>query len=576
MTDDISARRSCGEFSTRRTGGELLADALLAQGARRVACVPGESFLAFLDAAWERRDRLEIVTCRHEGGAAYMAEAMGKLTGQPGIAFVTRGPGACNAAIGVHTAFQDSTPMLLLVGGVDRASRNREAFQEVDFAALFAPLAKRVESVESAALIPEAVARAWAVALGGRPGPVVLVFPEDVLDERAAVPDVGPLSSACLHPGEADMARMAEVLSRAERPLAIVGGGGWTAEAAALFTTFALAWDVPVAAAFRCQDIVDNQAPVYAGELGFSMAPGLGERLRKADVLLVAGARLSEPDTQGWSLVAAPEPVQRVIHVFPQPDELGRVVRPALGIAAAMPAFARAAAAIAPPEGGRVRWRDWTREARADYEANLVPGPCPGPLDMGAVMRWLDERLPPDAIVCLGAGNYTGWPQRFRRYRRFRSQLGPANGSMGYGLPAALAAKLIHPERVAVAFAGDGCFLMTAQELATARRHNLAPIVVVVDNGLYGTIRMHQERDYPGRFPATDLVNPDFAALARSYGFAAETVVRTEDFPPAFERALAARTLTLLHLVLDPDAITTRTTLSAIRAHALDRRGGAA
>ncbi len=549
--------------ASRQSGGEILADSLLAHGTDRVTCVPGESFLAFLDAAWDRRERLSVIACRHEGGAAYMAEAIGKLTGRPGVCFVTRGPGACQAAVGVHTAFQDSTPMLLLVGAVPRRFAGREAFQEVDLAALFTPLAKRVEVVNSAARIPEAVARAFAAAQGGRPGPAVLILPEDVLAERDAAPQCRPFAIPQPHPGPDSMARLATILAGAERPLAIVVGGGWTTAAAEHFTAFAARWSLPVAAAFRRQDMIDNTLPAYVGELGFSMSPRLGERLRQADVLLVAGARLGEIDTAGWTLVAAPEPHQTLVHVFPEAEELGRIARPEVAVAASMPAFAHAAAALPPPD--LPRWRDWARTLRDEYEANLEPGPCPGALDLGRVMTFLDGELPDDAILCLGAGNYTGWPQRFRRYRRFGTQLAPANGSMGYGLPAALAAQSLHPGRLVVAFAGDGCFMMTAAELATARLYGLAPVVIVVDNSMYGTIRMHQERRHPGRPMASDLANPDFAALAAAHGFFAATVTRTEDFPAAFAHARAAGRLALLHLRLDPEAITTRTTLSALR-----------
>jgi acetolactate synthase I/II/III large subunit len=550
-----------------RSGGAILADALIAQGADTVYCVPGESFLPFLDAAYDRSDRLKVLACRHEGGAAYSAEAHGKLTGRPGVCFVTRGPGACHAAVGVHTAFQDSTPMVLLIGQVDRPNRGREAFQEVEFRQMFAPLAKRVEEVGDAARIPEAVARAFAAAKGGRPGPVVLVMPEDVLAEHAATADVAPLPVALPHPGPCSLDRLTAALSVAQRPLAVVGGGGWTAEAASRFAAFAEAWRLPVAASFRCQDIVDNLSPSYVGELGYSMAPALGKRVRDADVLLVVGTRFGEIDSQNYTLVTSPQPAQTLVHVYPEAEELGRVYRPAVAIVAAMPPFARAVSQLAPPPAPG--WAAWTEAARADYVANLIPSPCPGALDMGKVMQAIEARLPEDAILCTGAGNYTGWAQRFHRFRHFRTQLAPANGSMGYGLPAALAAKALYPQRTVVAFAGDGCFLMTAQELATAALHHLAPVVIVVNNGMYGTIRMHQEANHPGRAHATDLANPDFALLAQSYGAWAEVVERTDDFAAAFERALAAGRLALLELRIDPEAITTRTTLSAIRDKAL-------
>jgi len=554
-------------MTSSRTGGEILADALIGQGADTVTCVPGESFLPFLDAAWDRRDRLTVLTFRHEGGAAYAAEAHGKLTGRPGVCFVGRGPGAAHAAVGVHTAFQDSTPMILLIGQVERCNRGRESFQEVDLRQMFTPLTKRVEEVGDPARLPEAVARAFAAAQSGRPGPVALILPEDMLAESAAVADVERLLPALPHPGPCRMDRLRELLAGARQPLAVVGGGGWSAESATLFTQFAEAWQLPVAAAFRCQDIVDNASAVYAGELGYSVAPSLAQRLRDCDLLLAVGTRLGEIDTSGYTLVRPPNPTQTLIHVFPEAEELGRVYRPDLAIVAAMLPFARQAAALPPPAG--IAWSGWTEAVRADHLANRIPDPCPGALDMGRVMAEIEARLPEDAIICTGAGNYTGWPQRFHRFRRYRTQLAPANGSMGYGLPAALAAKALHPHRTVVAFAGDGCFLMTAQELATAAHHQLTPVVIVIDNGMYGTIRMHQEASHPGRTLATDLANPDFAALARSYGGWAETVERTEDFAAAFTQALAAGRLALLHLKLDPEAITTRTTLSAIRNKAL-------
>ncbi|WP_216635819.1 thiamine pyrophosphate-dependent enzyme [Magnetospirillum moscoviense] len=552
-----------------RTGGEILADSLIAQGAEWVTMVPGESFLPFIDAALDRRDRLRLLTCRHEGGAAYMAEAMGKLTGRPGVCFVTRGPGAAHAAVGIHTAFQDSTPMVLLIGQVYRPNIGREAFQEVEFRTMFAPLAKRVEQIEDPARIPEAVARAFAAAQGGRPGPVVLILPEDVLAETAKAQDVGPLPRAWPHPGDCQINRMVELLGAAKRPLAIVGGGGWSQDAADQLRTFVEAWGLPTAAAFRRQDILDNDSPCYVGELGFSISPSLDRRVREADLILAIGTRLGEIDTHNYTLVKAPEPDQILVHVFPAPEELGRVFRPTVAIPAAPLPFARRAAGLPPP--AKSAWAGWAAELRAEYQANLIPQPCPGGLDMGRVMAEIQARLPIDAILCTGAGNYTGWVQRFRRFRRFGTQLAPANGSMGYGLPAALAAKALHPDRIVLAFAGDGCFLMTAQEMATAKLHGLAPVVLVIDNGMYGTIRMHQEATHPGRALATDLANPDFAALAASYGAWSASVTATDQFTPAFDQALAASRagrLALLHLVLDPEAITTRTTLSAIRAKA--------
>jgi acetolactate synthase-1/2/3 large subunit len=546
-----------------RSGGEILADALVGQGVGLVFCVPGESFLPFLAAAHQRADRLKIVSCRQEGGAAYMAEAAGKLTGRPGVCFVTRGPGACNAAVGVHTAFQDSTPMLLLIGQVARGDRGREAFQELDYGQMYGALAKHVEEIDDPARIPESVARAFAVAQAGRAGPVVLVFPEDVLAQTAEAADLAPVPVARPHPAPHRMDRLAALLAAAERPLVIVGGSGWDAAAAAQLRAFAEAWQLPVAAAFRCQDILDNESPSYAGELGTTLAPALGGKVLEADLLLTVGARLSEMDTQGYTLIQPPSPRQGLIHVYPVGAELGRVYQASLPIHAAVGPFAAAAAVLPPPVAPR--WAEWTRELRRAQLANRTPGPCPGALDMGRVIEEMAGQLPDDAIICHGAGNYTGWVQRYYPWRRYRTQISPLNGSMGYGLPAAVAAKLLQPERPAVALAGDGCFLMTGQELATAMACGVALVVLVINNGMYGTIRMHQERTYPGRTLATDLVNPDFVGLARSYGAWSERVERTAEFAPAFARALAAGRPAVLELKVDPEAISTRTTLSALR-----------
>ncbi len=552
-----------------RSGGAILADALIGQGVDVVFCVPGESYLPFLDAAYDRRDRLKLITCRQEGGAAYMAEAHGKLTGRPGVCFVTRGPGACNASVGIHTAFQDSTPLVLLVGQVERAMRGREAFQEVEYRLMYAPLAKAVFEVDAAARMPEAVARAFAVAAGGRPGPVVLVVPEDVLAETAAVADIPAQPVAQAEPSPDDLARLRALLGGARRPLAIVGGGGWSAAAARDFAAFAEACGLPVAASFRCQDYVDNASPVYVGELGTSVSPQLAQRVRDADLLLVVGARLGEMTTNGYTLVRPPVPDQALVHIHPAGEELGRVYRPALAVTAG--ATAAAAALRRLVQVDPAPWADWLAAARREFEANQRPGPCPGALDMGAVMTFLRGRLPDDAVITNGAGNYSGWTQRFHSYRGYRSQLAPTNGSMGYGVPAALAAKAAEPGRMVVCWTGDGDFLMTGQELATAVLHGLDPIILLVNNGMYGTIRMHQEREYPGRVLATDLANPDFAAFARSFGAHGEVVAKTEDFAPAFERAAAAGKVSLLELRIDPEAISTRTTLSAIRDKALGR-----
>jgi acetolactate synthase-1/2/3 large subunit len=552
---------------TPRTGGRILVDGLVAQGADLAFGVPGESYLAVLDALVD--SPLRYLTCRHEAGAANMAEAYGKLTGRPGICMVTRGPGATHAAVGVHTAFQDSTPMLLLVGQVARSMRGREAFQEVDYEAMFAPLAKWACEVDSAERIPELLGRAYSTATSGRPGPVVLAVPEDVLVEEADVADAPPAHPVTAHPCPEDLARVRELLAAAERPFVLVGGQPWSAEAAADLQAFCEANALPVGTSFRCQDYVDNASPSYVGHVGIGPDPRLAARVREADVLLVVGARLGEMTTGGYTLVEPPVPRQTLIHSHAGAEEVGRVYRPELGIVAAGPEVAAALRSLEPVDASR--WRSRTEEARADYLDNLRHAPMPGPVDLGEVMAVLRERLPDDAILTNGAGNYSVWAHRFYEFRRYRTCLAPTSGAMGYGLPAAVAAAAVHPGRTVVCMSGDGDFLMCGQELATAVQYELPLVVVVVDNGMLGTIRMHQEREFPGRVSGTDLVNPDFVAYARAFGAHGEAVERTEDFAAALDRALAAGRPALLALTVDPEAITPRATLTELRETALER-----
>ncbi len=553
-----------------RTGGQILVDALKIHGVDLVFCVPGESYLAALDALYDARNAIRLITCRQEGGAANMAEAYGKLTGRPGICFVTRGPGATNASIGVHTAFQDSTPMILFVGQVARDQAERAAFQEVDYRRMFAPLAKWVAQIDDPARIPELVSQAFHRAVAGRPGPVVIALPEDMLTAKAAVEDAWPYKIVRPHPGAEELQTMRAMLAKAARPFMLLGGGGWSADAVRDIAAFAEANDLPVGVSFRCQDLFDNGHKNYVGHVGIGIDPPLAARVKEADVLIVVGARLGEMTTGGYTLVQVPTPKQTLIHVHAGAEELGRVYQPALPINSGMAPFAAAARALKPVESSR--WAAATAAARAEYLETLQPRPHAGALQMPEVMAFLRQRLPPDAILTNGAGNYTTWVHRFYQYRRFRTQLAPTSGAMGYGLPAALAAKAVHPERTVVCFAGDGCFLMTGQELATAVQHGLAVIVIVVNNGMYGTIRMHQEREYPERPIGTDLVNPDFAALARAYGAHGERVETTAQFAPAFERAAASGKPALLELRLDPEAITPRMGLSQIRENALKAR----
>ena len=542
-----------------RHGGRLLADQLAVHGAEIAFCVPGESYLALLDGLHESEIRL--ITCRHEGAAANMAEAYGKLTGRPGLCLVTRGPGATHAAVGVHTAFQDSTPLILLVGQVGADIEEREAFQEIDYRRMFGPMAKWVAQIDRAERIPELVARAFANACAGRPGPVVLALPENVLAAETEVADALPFHVVRPSPAAADVEALEASLAAAERPLALIGGGGWTPAATRDLQTFLEANAIPAAAAFRRQDSLDNDSPSYVGELGLGPNPKLAARVRDADLLLVVGPRLGEITTSGYTLLDAPEPVQSLVHVQPGAEELGRVYRPDLPILSAPGPFAAAVAGLRLEP----RWRAWAAEARSDYEAWQRHEPMPGTLDLGECIARLRGRVP-DAIVCNGAGNHTVWIHRFWRFHSFPSQLGPTSGAMGYGVPAAIAAKALRPERTVICFSGDGDFLMYGNELATAVQYDLPIVVLVVDNGMYGTIRMHQERHFPGRVVGTDLVNPDFAAYARAFGGHGELVERTEEFPAALDRALDAGVPAVISLKIDPEAITPRTTLSAIRA----------
>ncbi len=548
---------------THRTGGRILVDNLLAQGCDRIFTVPGESFLAVLDALHDSPE-IDLVVCRQEGGVAYMAEADGKMAGRPGIAFVTRGPGATNASVGVHVALQDSTPMILFVGDVARGDRDREGFQEVDFPTFFAPLAKWVGRIEDARRIPEYVARAYSTAMAGRPGPVVLVLPEDMLrDEVEAVdrPKVHPpVQPACAMA----MTTLMGLLRDAAAPVAIVGGAGWDRAAAHHFAEFAERTGLPVAAAFRRQDAIANTSPVYAGNLGYGPNPKLVQRVRQADLLLVVGARLGEATTDGYTLVTPDHPDQILVHVHPDPNELGRVYRTDFPICADMREFAELAAnwgdELIDFSSGAEAHREWLDWSSAK--------PREAALDLGRIVMHMRETLPADTVICNGAGNFSGWWHRYWHYAALPSQLAPTNGSMGYGMPAAVAAALRFPDRQIVCVAGDGDFLMNGQELATAVRYGCSLLVLVIDNQSYGTIRMHQEREYPARLSGTDLVNPDFAALARAYGAWSETVERTEDFAAALGRAQAAQGVKLLHLKTDIEIISNATTISKLRERA--------
>ncbi|CAN5295188.1 thiamine pyrophosphate-binding protein [soil metagenome] len=537
-------------FPTRRTGGRILVDQLLAQGCDRIFTVPGESFLAVLDALHDTPE-IDLVVCRQEGGVGFMACADGTLTGRPGVAFVTRGPGATNASIGVHVAKQDSQPMILFIGDVDRGMRDREAFQEINFEAMFTPIAKWAARIDDARRIPEYVARAYATAMNGRPGPVVLALPEDMLKDVVEAVDRPWIGRAAQPCDPIALIQLDDLLAEARRPVAIIGGAGWNRRAATDVAEWAERVGVPLVAAFRRQDGVPNTCTVYAGNLGYGPNPRLLERVRNADLLIVIGPRLGEATTDGYTLIPPDHIGQTLFHVHPDPEELGQTYRTEYPICCGMAEFARSANAY-----GEFRARHATgAEAHADYLVWSTPAPRPGlALDLGPCVAAMRAALPADTIICNGAGNYSGWWHRYWRYA-LNSQLAPTAGAMGYGVPAATAAALRHPERHVVALAGDGCFLMNGQELATAVAHGADMLVLVIDNGGYGTIRMHQERDYPGRVSGTRLRNPDFAALARAYGCWAETVEPTEAFAPALDRALAEPGVKLLHLKTEMRAI---------------------
>ena len=554
----------------QRTGGEILVDQLKIHGVDLAFGVPGESYLAVLDALHDAQDQIKFVICRHEAGAANMAEAYGKLTGKPGICMVTRGPGASHAAIGLHTAFQDSSPMILLIGQVGRDMREREAFQEVDYRRMFGQMAKWVAEIDDAERIPEFLNHAFALATSGRPGPVVLALPEDMLTSFATVGDAKPYKPVQAYPSPADMAEFRDRLAKAERPLLIVGGGTWNEAAKRDIEAFATAWKLPTAVSFRCQDYVDNNLAIYAGDVGIGINAKLADRVRNADLLIACGPRLGEMTTSGYTLIDVPVPKQTLVHIHPGAEELNRVYQPALAINAGLANFAAAAVGLTPP--ATIPWGDAAAVAHEDYLANQKSPPPPGPLDMVAVVEHLREVLPADAILTNGAGNYTVWFHRFYRFSKWRTQLAPTSGAMGYGVPSAVAAAILHPDRVVLSLNGDGCFLMNGQEIATAMQYGAKPIFLVINNGMYGTIRMHQERNYPARVSGTELHNPDFAAYARSFGAYGEIVTTTEEFGPAFDRALKAGRAALLELRLDPEALTPRQSLSQIRAAAIAAR----
>jgi acetolactate synthase-1/2/3 large subunit len=573
------------DISTPQIGGHMLVQCLVEQGVSHVFGVPGESYLAVLDGFHRYREQIQFITNRQEGGAAFMAEAHGKLTGRPGVCFVTRGPGATNASIGVHTAFQDSTPMVLFIGDVASDTRDREAFQEVDYLSFFGPstkgFAKRVERIDDVARIPEYVARAFATAMNGRPGPVVLVLPEDMLCETVSahpvngqMPQVLPrVAKVESHIGLQCLSNIGEMLSNAKQPMVIAGGSGWTVASAQALQRFAENWQLPVANAFRFQDTFDNHHPLYAGDVGLGINPRLAARIQASDLILAIGPRLGEITSGGYTLIEAPRPRQKLVHVHTSADELNRVFQADLAINAGMGVAALALAELPAPEVSG--WSGWAQACHADYVFNLLPNPLPGSIDMPAMIATLQQHLPDDAVLTNGAGNFASWVHRFYRYhglaKGLKTQLAPTNGAMGYGVPAGIAAA-ITTGRLAFTITGDGDFLMNGQELATAVQYGAKTIIVLLNNSMFGTIRMHQEREYPQRVAGTALRNPDFCALAQAYGYFGVRIARTDEFEAALLGALARSQGTLIEVMLDPQVISTRGTLDGITQAAIERQ----
>ena len=552
-----------------RTAAEILVDQLIAQGVREVFCVPGESYLAVLDAFHDRA--IDVIVCRQEAGAAIMAEAVGKATGRPGVCFVTRGPGATNAMHGIHIAQQGSSPMIMFVGQIARGARGREAFQEMDYRAVFGPMTKWADEIDEAARIPEMISRAFHTAMNGRPGPVVLALPEDMLTETAAVIDAPCVTPSEAAPTAADTQRLASMLGEARAPVLILGGSRWNKESCDAIGRFAERWALPVVTSFRRVSLIDNLHPNYAGDLGIGANPKLLARLKAADLVIVAGGRLGDVPSQGYTLFDIPRPGCRLVHIHPEPSELGRVYAADLAIAATPAGLAEAVEGLAPVADPA--WIGSAEAAHADYRAwSETPMPQPGGVNLGEIIVWLRDNLPDDAFVCNGAGNFAAWVVRYLRIRRYGAHAGPMSGSMGYGVPAAVALQKLHPDAPVVCVTGDGDFLMNGQEFATAVQYDLPIVVIVCDNGLYGTIRMHQEREYPGRVSATTLRNPDFAAYARAFGGFGATIEATADFPAAYAAARASGLPSILHLKIDPEAILPGQTLSQIKEKALAGR----
>ena len=547
----------------KRTGGQILVQALKIHGVDTVFCVPGESYLAVIDSLSDAEDEIRVITCRHENGAAFMGEAYGKLTGNPGVTFVTRGPGACNGSIGVHTAMQDSSPMIMFVGQVPKEFRKREAFQEVDYESMFAPLAKWVVEVNDAALLPQIISEAFSRSTSGRPGPVIVSLPEDILTDEVEVNDLLKFDKVITRPDNVKITNFFNLLSKSQKPLVIVGGGGWSDHTSKELITFATKNNLPVASSFRAVDIFNNNHPNYVGEIGIGANPNLAQRVREADLLIVIGARLGEITTQGYTLISPPKPKQSLVHVYPDVKELGRVYRPDLGINSDVESFIKVVSNREALE--KIVWDEWTTDARKDFKSWVEPKSVPGDLNLGKIFNSLRDLVPDDTIFTSDAGNFAGWAGRYLPFHSYRTFLGATNGAMGYGLPAAVSAKVACPDATVICYVGDGGILMTGNELATAVHHALKVIVIIANNSMYGTIRMHQEREYPGRKFATDLSNPDFVGWAQSFGVEGERVEETRQFEPALKRALKNTGPTVIEILVSQELLSTNMTLTEIR-----------
>ncbi|MEO9903119.1 MAG: thiamine pyrophosphate-binding protein [Nisaea sp.] len=548
-----------------RAGGQILADQLALLGADKIFCVPGESFLGLLEGLYAHQNDIQVISCRHESGAANMADAYGKMTGKPGIVAVTRGPGATNASNGVHTAYQDSTPMIVLIGQVGRQMVDREAFQEMDYRRMFGEMAKWVAQIDDASRIPEYLSRAWKVALSGRPGPAVLALPEDMLTDEVVSADLKPTPLPKAAPQPSAMVELAQMLNAAEKPLLVVGGPGWNEACCKKAVAVSEKFGLPVATSFRCQDYFDNSHENYVGVIGIAPSPKLRKRvMEEVDLMIAVGPRFGEMTTQGYTLLDIPTPQMKLVHVHPGAEELGQVYAPDLSIVSSPEAFLDAALQVEPSDNSH-KWKDWRSVQNADYKAFLEPTEVPGDVNMSEVIKHITNTMPSDTIISNGAGNYTVWVHRFHKHTDYRTQLAPTSGSMGYSQPAAIAAKLIDPSREVISLAGDGCFMMAGQELATAKQYGADVIYIVVNNGMFGTIRMHQERNHPGHVIATELVNPDFVTFAKAFGIDGERVDRTDAFPKALERARNAKGGYLIEIVVDAEALTPNQSLTAAR-----------